>query len=202
MRTDSEKDHQRIVQTILASIRECLENSGNRGPLGLMIAGRFHESAEKVLTAELLGFGQRVRCARVFRSREELSIWQSLLGDSEIEPGLLLLEQDITAQRTGAGEFDLAIMLEADSESGRKEEILRRANRAPGEAALLGGVVDLLRRQAGDKVGDQIVNNVRRGRRDYRRVLVFGVPEIAGHAVAVEQVSQLPDISRIEPTRY
>ena len=33
-----------------------------------------------------------------------------------------------------------------------------------------------------------------------RRVLVFGVPEIAGHPIGVQQVRQLADIFGVEPT--
>ena len=70
------------------------------------------------------------------------------------------------------------------------EQLLRRADRAPGEAAFLGAVIDLLGRQAGDKTGDQIVDDVRRVGGDDRLVLVFRVAEIAGHAVGVEQIGQ------------
>ena len=35
------------------------------------------------------------------------------------------------------------------------EQGFRRAHRPPGEATFLGGVVNLLRRQAGDKAGDR-----------------------------------------------
>ena len=40
------------------------------------------------------------------------------------------------------------------------EELLRRADRAPSKAAFLCAVVNLLGRQGGDKVGDEIVDDV------------------------------------------
>ena len=54
------------------------------------------------------------------------------------------------------------------------EERLGRTHRPPGEAAFLGGMVNLLRRQARDEVGDEVIDDVRRVRGDDRRVLVFG----------------------------
>ena len=43
------------------------------------------------------------------------------------------------------------------------------------------------------KFGNEIVDDVRCVRRNHRRVLVLGVLEIAGHAVAVQQIRQLTD---------
>jgi hypothetical protein len=51
-------------------------------------------------------------------------------------------------------------------------------------------MVSFFRRQAGDKVGDKAVDDVRRVRRDDCWVLVFRVPKIAGHAVGVEKIGQ------------
>src|SRR5215469_6053944 len=41
---------------------------------------------------------------------------------------------------------------------GIVKQFLRSAHRAPGEAAFLGSVVNLLCRQAGNEIGDQIIN--------------------------------------------
>ena len=80
------------------------------------------------------------------------------------------------------------------------EQRLGRADGPPGEAALLRGVIHLLRRQAGDEIGDQLVDDMRGVGRDHRRVLIFRVLQIAGHPIAVQQVGQFPDVFRIEPT--
>ena len=56
---------------------------------------------------------------------------------------------------------------------GVADELLRGTHRPPGEAAFLGSVVNLLCRQAGNEVGDEVIDNVRCIRRDGRRVLVF-----------------------------
>ena len=90
----------------------------------------------------------------------------------------------------------------AVTQMGIVEEVLRRAHRTPGEAAFLGGVIDFLRRQPGDEIRDHIIDDVRGVRRDDRRVLVFRVLQVAGHAVAVEQVCQFAKVFRVEPTRH
>ena len=82
---------------------------------------------------------------------------------------------------------------------GIVKQRLRRTHRPPGKPALLGRVINFLRRQAGDEVGEQIVDDMRRVRRDDRRVLIFGVLEIAGHAVTVHQVREVPDVARVQP---
>src|SRR6266404_8884610 len=82
------------------------------------------------------------------------------------------------------------------------KELLRSTHRPPGKAASLGGMVNLLGRQAGNEVGDEIIDYVRCARRNDCRVLVFGVREITSHAVAAQQVCQLPDEFRVQPSRY
>ena len=74
-------------------------------------------------------------------------------------------------------------------EMGVVEKRLGSTHRPPSEAALLGGVIDLFCRQAGDEIGDQVIDDVRRARRNDRRILVFGIPEIAGHAIGVQRKS-------------
>src|SRR5215469_14669339 len=59
------------------------------------------------------------------------------------------------------------------------EQRLRGTHRSPGKAAFLGGVINLLCRQASDKVGDQSIDDVRRVRRNDRRVLIFWIPEVS-----------------------
>ena len=80
------------------------------------------------------------------------------------------------------------------------EQTLGGTYRAPGEAACLCGMIDLLGRQAGDEVSDETIDDVGCACRDDSLVLVFGVLEITGHAEAVEQVRQVPDEPRVEPT--
>jgi hypothetical protein len=71
------------------------------------------------------------------------------------------------------------------------EESLRGSHRAPGEAAFLGSVVDLLCRQAGNEIGDEIIDDVRCVRCND---CLFRILEIAGHAVGVQQLCQVPDV--------
>src|ERR1700722_8490109 len=82
------------------------------------------------------------------------------------------------------------------------EKHLRGSHRPPGEAPLLGSVVDLLCRPAGYKFGDEIIDYMRCIRRDDRLVLVFGVHQITGHAVAVQQLCQVFDEFRVQPTAH
>ncbi len=82
------------------------------------------------------------------------------------------------------------------------EQRLRGTHRAPGEAAFLRGVVDFLGRQAGNEAGDEIVDDVGRVRRDDRLVLVLGVLQIAGHAVAVQQFRQVLDEPGVQPASH
>src|SRR5438045_7434682 len=79
------------------------------------------------------------------------------------------------------------------------EQLLWRADRTPGETALLRPMIDVLGRQAGDKARDQTVDDVRGVGGDHRLVLVFRVTEIAGHAVRIEHIGQFPDVFGIEP---
>ncbi len=85
---------------------------------------------------------------------------------------------------------------------GVVEELLRGAHCPPGEAAFLRSVVNLLCRQAGNEIGDEIIDDVRRVRRNDGGVLVLGVLQIARLAVAVQQVCQILDVSGVEPARH
>src|SRR5438552_7364974 len=78
------------------------------------------------------------------------------------------------------------------------EQLLRRADRAPGKAAFLGAVIDLLGGQAGDKAGDQTIDDVRGVGVNYRLVLILRVAQVASHPVGVEQVSQFLYVFGIE----
>src|SRR5262249_14837940 len=84
---------------------------------------------------------------------------------------------------------------------GVVQERLRGTHGPPGKAARLGGMVHLFRWQTGDEVAYQLVDDMVPVRFDHFRILVFGVFEITGHAVAVQQVRQLFDIPGVEPTR-
>src|SRR5437763_4710282 len=79
------------------------------------------------------------------------------------------------------------------------EQLLRRADRTPGKAAFLGAMIDLLGRQAGDKAGDQTIDDVRGVGGNDRLVLIFRVAQVASHPVGVEQVSQILYVFGIEP---
>ena len=62
-------------------------------------------------------------------------------------------------------------------------------------------MIHLFRRQTGDEVSHQIVDDVRGVGCNHLGVLIFRVFEIPGHAVAVQQLGQLFNISGIEPAR-
>src|SRR5436190_11979183 len=78
------------------------------------------------------------------------------------------------------------------------EQLLRRADRTPGKAACLGTMIDLLGRQAGDKAGDQTIDDVRGVGVNDRLVLILRVAQVASHPVGVEQVSQFLYVFGIE----
>jgi hypothetical protein len=56
------------------------------------------------------------------------------------------------------------------------QQIFRGSHDPPGETAFLGGMVGFFRWQAGDEVGDQPIDNVRRVLCYDRRVLVLWIP--------------------------
>src|SRR5256886_14858994 len=62
-------------------------------------------------------------------------------------------------------------------------ERLRGPHGSPGKAARLGSMVDFFRWQAGDEVGHQLFDDMVPMRFNHLGVLVFGVFEVAGHAV-------------------
>src|SRR5437763_17207530 len=78
------------------------------------------------------------------------------------------------------------------------EQLLRRADRTPGKAAFLGAMIDLLGRQAGDKAGDQTIDDVRGVGRNDCLVLILRVAQVASQPVGVEQVSQFLSLFGIE----
>ena len=86
-------------------------------------------------------------------------------------PGRAVVDRRLPRIDEAPAEFRMLHLLPetAVMQMGIVQQRLRRAHRTPGEAALLGGVVNLLRRQAGDEVGEQIVDDVRCVRRDDRR---------------------------------
>src|SRR6516165_5193445 len=81
------------------------------------------------------------------------------------------------------------------------QERLRGPHGSPGKPARLGRMVDLFRWQAGDEVAYQLFDDMVPVRFDHFGILVFGVFEISGHAVAVQQFRQLFDVPGVEPTR-
>src|SRR4029453_11943600 len=119
-------------------------------------------------------------------------------------PGRAVIDGRLAGIREAAAELRMLDLLPEASvvEVWVVEELLGSSHRAPGKPAFLRGVVNLLGRQTGDEAADEIVDDVRRIRGDDRRVLVFWVPEIARHAVAVQEVGQLSDVFRVEAAAY
>src|SRR4029453_7771171 len=78
---------------------------------------------------------------------------------------------------------------------------LRGTHGSPGKAARLGRMVDLFRWQAGDEGAYQLFDDMVPVRFNHFGILVFGVFEISGHAVTVQQFRQLFDVPGVEPTR-
>src|SRR5713226_5701986 len=87
-------------------------------------------------------------------------------------PGRAIIDRRFAGVDKAAAELRVLHLLPeaAVSEVGVVKERLRRTHRPPGEAAFLGSVVDLLCRQAGNEVGDEIIDYVRCVRRNDRRV--------------------------------
>jgi hypothetical protein len=84
---------------------------------------------------------------------------------------------------------------------GVVDERFRGTHGPPGKPALLGSMVDLFRRQVGDAVGHQVFDDMVPMCFNHFGVLVFGVFEVTGHAIAVQQVRQVFDVPGIEATR-
>ncbi len=101
-------------------------------------------------------------------------------------PGRAVVDRRLAWVDEAAAEFRMLHLLPetAIMQVGIVKQRFRGTHRPPGEAAFLGGVVHLLRRQTGDEVGEEIIDDVRCVCRNDRRVLVFGVLEIARHAVS------------------
>ena len=119
-------------------------------------------------------------------------------GDS---PGRAVIDRGLTRVGDGCGrvrDARPASRSRDHADGGHRASASGRADRAPGEAALLAGVVDFLGRQAGDEAGERLVDDMRCVRRDDRRVLVFRVLQIAGHAITIHQVRQIPDVPGVE----
>jgi acyl transferase domain-containing protein/acyl carrier protein len=112
---NSERDHQRIGETILLCNRKLLAQSGETGITRVLILGSLHEIAEREVTEVLKAQGDRVQYFRAFRSEGDLRLWESRFGPGfpKVQPRLLRLEQDVLAQGFSIGQFDLMAVIEA-----------------------------------------------------------------------------------------
>ena len=120
--SNTERDHQKIGETILLCVRKLLAQSGETGLARIFALGPLHETAELTLTAALQTHGDRVPYFRAFGREEELRLWESRFGPifPRCDRGRLRLEQDVLAQGFKLGQFDLiaAFALAEASESG------------------------------------------------------------------------------------
>src|SRR5262245_11474561 len=78
-------------------------------------------------------------------------------------PGRTVVDRSLTRVGEAAAELRVFHLLPETAivQMTIVEQRLRRTHRSPGEAALLGGMVNLLGRQAGNEVRNEIVDDVR-----------------------------------------
>ena len=120
--SNTERDHQKIGETILLYVQKVLAHGSEFGAARILLLGSLHETAERTVTAALEAQVDRVEYVRAFRHQEEVLLWDSRFGPAfpGVRPRLLRLEQDVLAQGFRIGQFDLLAVVEmADApESG------------------------------------------------------------------------------------
>jgi polyketide synthase PksN len=113
--SNTERDHQKIGETILLFSRKLLAQRGELGPPRVLILGSLHEIAERMFTEVLEAQSDHIQYLRAFSCEGDLRLWESRFGPvfPKVQPRLLSLEQDVLAQGFSIGQFDLVTVLEA-----------------------------------------------------------------------------------------
>jgi hypothetical protein len=78
--SNTERDHQKIGETILLCVRKLLAQSSKFGSAQVLTLGSLHEVAERKVTAALQAQVDRVQYIRAFRREEEVGLWESRFG--------------------------------------------------------------------------------------------------------------------------
>ncbi|MBV9490039.1 MAG: SDR family NAD(P)-dependent oxidoreductase, partial [Verrucomicrobia bacterium] len=159
MRSINEPSHQKIAETILASVRQWLARPGPSAVVRILLQGRLDETAQRTLDEGLRAQVERVQCVRSFRSDEELSSWSVAFGapPANVQPRVLRLEQDVLAQGMRLGDFDLAVVVGADHAADAQPGILTNLKRVLRRGGLLlvesSSGASVLWREAFDRAG-------------------------------------------------